>query len=981
LARFAEQNQYRPDGGFSLSSIFAIRLGSTIRDIKTEDNKVRRDAYRIFENLVNPRNMISLITPFGNFTEPGQGGEPLRKEEGSPIEPSILGRINNMSRDAKSRFRLDQKPTLLMFMPVGGQGTNISYLLPAWASLLMSHTWWSENYEVACVVADEMLTEENVSSLLEMPVDSSSSIHMINKDPKMNITQLEKKLQCEKGKGLVILAGEKLSMGISLPCTDVVFLFNEKKSPDDIIQKMYRALTPSVGKTAAFVVDLNPVRTLAAVYGYTRASHENKNSSSEILNIIYDTYSWDSDIFEYSLAKGSTSKPLSFQERLRQLFNEAERDTEYKVNEDLGGLEKALGNNIRRAIDPDFISKIRGQFSAIRIQDIVRKIGLKDGTTVKLENGKLVIRTPKPSTEEGVPPQPETEATQIVIIIDNFIDTLSDFIKYLSVTSSKPTLDEALAEYESNALNSEGTTLRSNVNKLLHSRTSIQGDDNVLAELLINAVKDFSLSSSGMVFRQMKGKVDEPSTRKNAVLKVIYKHLTPRERQRKAFGEVFTEPPLIEEMLDYLPKSVWSNPNLTWIDPANGIGNFPVVVFYKLDEGLKGWEPNETKRRRHIITKMLFMLELQSNNTRIARNIFEKLCDGCSPNILTINSLDPTLFAKLKAKGFPTSYDIVMGNPPYQPSQLWEKFIKLALTLVKPSGYITFIVPTSWTSPTSDSWKLLKTKNIKVINSADYLARYFPGVGSTFSYFLVQNKESDRDTTVVYDKNKSFKVNLSEFEFLPKVLTEDTLSISKKVLINDLPGRFIRKDRGPFRKERNGVFKYPYITFMKTDGNPDIQYLDVQDPRQNDKKVLLFRSGYINPYYDNGVNGVGDNIHALTVKSAAEGEAIVKLFKSELYRYIWKVYKHSQYNHGGLMDMVFRDVEELPNLNDDTIYNFFKITPSEKQTIRTILNAGSKSVGLGEPAEPAEPAEAAEASEPAERKSRYTHKTRKRVRR
>ena len=40
LERFREQDKYRPDSGFSLSSIFAIRHGTSITDIKTADNKV-----------------------------------------------------------------------------------------------------------------------------------------------------------------------------------------------------------------------------------------------------------------------------------------------------------------------------------------------------------------------------------------------------------------------------------------------------------------------------------------------------------------------------------------------------------------------------------------------------------------------------------------------------------------------------------------------------------------------------------------------------------------------------------------------------------------------------------------------------------------------------------------------------------------------------------------------------------------------------
>ena len=79
------------------------------------------------------------------------------------------------------------------------------------------------------------------------------------------------------------------------------------------------------------------------------------------------------------------------------------------------------------------------------------------------------------------------------------------------------------------------------------------------------------------------------------------------------------------------------------------------------------------------------MIELQSNNNRIARRIFETLCEGCTPNILTANSLELTP-AKLKAKGFPEKYDIVMGNPPFQKGRnmmFYVYFIDLANKIIK----------------------------------------------------------------------------------------------------------------------------------------------------------------------------------------------------------------------------------------------------------------------------------------------------------
>ena len=75
-------------------------------------------------------------------------------------------------------------------------------------------------------------------------------------------------------------------------------------------------------------------------------------------------------------------------------------------------------------------------------------------------------------------------------------------------------------------------------------------------------------------------------------------------------------------MLDHLPPEVWKNPNLKWLDPANGIGNFPICVYYRLMDGLKDLFPDKKKRSKHIIENMLYMVELDSSNVAISRSIF-----------------------------------------------------------------------------------------------------------------------------------------------------------------------------------------------------------------------------------------------------------------------------------------------------------------------------------------------------------------------
>jgi hypothetical protein len=956
LARFEAQGTYRPDDGFSLDAIFALRPGTSIANIKTADNKIRRDAFLIFNDLVGPKNMISLITPKETFDVPEvgeEGGIPLVKPAGSPLEVTLLGRINHISSEAKSRFRLDERPSMLMFMPTGGQGTNIFYLLCAWGSLLLAHKWWRDNYEVVCVVSDEALTEEAVAS------EHSEGLHVISRgDVKSSILSLERRLHCQPNpKGLVILAGEKLSMGISLPCTDVVFLLNQKKSPDDIIQKMYRALTPSVDKKAAFIVDLNPVRSLAALYGYTKASQQDAPSASSILNILYNTYSWDADVFEYDIKRGADARPLSFQSYLGELFKSAESDksNEYRIHEDLGGLEKRLAQNIRRVLDPALLGKLTNALSAKKLEKAaIAKFGLSENSKVVLHKGKLLIKKERPANEGAA--APAEEADNIELFIDNFVEVIVDFIKYLAITSGESSLESAISEYEANVVNQNTTSLQQNVMRLIRARSVIheKGDKTLLPQLLLAAVKEFAPNTSSRIFSEMKGKVADNTTKKDKILELIHRRLTPRKKQKEESGEVFTPMELVEEMLAKLPNSVWSNPDLKWLDPANGIGNFPVMAFYKLNEGLRSWEPDDVKRKKHIVQNMLFMLELQSNNNRIARNIFKSLCN-CDPNILTINTLTVTPQV-LSARGFPVKYDIIMGNPPFNAGgllkgggTLWPKFVGKAFELINENGYICFIHPPGWRKfydpedrdNQGKIWYTIRERewNLDYINISDKPPKHFPVV----DYYVIHAKKSEKPTKY----NSTFMGHIDhgesaiEFPFIPNMLNSDTLSILRKLFAAD--GEEINivynQTFKPTEKDKgaNGVVHYH---FTKKTGEKVVykrQYPAQPEYIGKDKVIMTHKGGYekgrLFAFYSEGTMGTTNNSMYMLTESKAQGERLVSFLNSNIVTFLMKITQYSASpNH-------INEFKILNRLKMPASLESYHLTKSEKELIASIVGA------------------------------------------
>ena len=68
---------------------------------------------------------------------------------------------------------------------------------------------------------------------------------------------------------------------------------------------------------------------------------------------------------------------------------------------------------------------------------------------------------------------------------------------------------------------------------------------------------------------------------------------TISKEQKSEYGEIFTPFYLIEAMFEAIPKELFSNPDLKWLDPGAGTGYFSMYLFNKLNIGLSKKIPNK----------------------------------------------------------------------------------------------------------------------------------------------------------------------------------------------------------------------------------------------------------------------------------------------------------------------------------------------------------------------------------------------------
>ena len=210
---------------------------------------------------------------------------------------------------------------------------------------------------------------------------------------------------------------------------------------------------------------------------------------------------------------------------------------------------------------------------------------------------------------------------------------------------------------------------------------------------------------------------------------------------------------LARKMVDDIPFD-WSDSTKRICDPHCGSGMFLLACAEKLAE--HGHTP------KHIVTKMLFGNDIDEVQVMTAKKALQMFCDVDS-NIELKDSLNEVMNKK---------FNLTIGNPPFQAikedgsrkdnaSNLWSEFAMWAL---EHSEQVALITPTTWLSPSADVGAKTRlwdefNKYTTYANVTD-VKQYFPKVGSSFGYVIVDTTGNDGLT---FSNGES-----AELEFLPK---------------------------------------------------------------------------------------------------------------------------------------------------------------------------------------------------------------------
>jgi len=180
----------------------------------------------------------------------------------------------------------------------------------------------------------------------------------------------------------------------------------------------------------------------------------------------------------------------------------------------------------------------------------------------------------------------------------------------------------------------------------------------------------------------------------------------------KNLGEVFTPPDLLNETLDLFPSEIWSNPNLTWLDPTCGSGNFLVAIYERLMLGLEKTIPDADKRKKHILEKMVYGSELREVNVLLSMARLD-LDEEFNLNVKAMDFLE---------EDWDMKFDVVVGNPPYA-SNIHLKFVAKAMDISK--QYTVMIHPSNWVLSKKKTKMYAKFKS-KIGNKLEKIVLFNP---------------------------------------------------------------------------------------------------------------------------------------------------------------------------------------------------------------------------------------------------------------
>jgi len=441
------------------------------------------------------------------------------------------------------------------------------------------------------------------------------------------------------------------------------------------------------------------------------------------------------------------------------------------------------------------------------------------------------------------------------------------------------------------------------------------------------------------------------------LLKFINENLTPKIKEKKEHGEVFTPIYIVEEMLEKLPEEVWNNRHLKWLDPAVGIGNFPIIAFIKLMEGLKREIPDEEERRKWILENMLYMIDISKKSISILNKVF--CAHKYKLNIFEESFVKSKNYAEYN---FDIKFDIIMGNPPYNEGGVgkgggvfWTKFVNKSIKILNNEGYLCYIHPLGWRKPIGNKvsagnlWDYFRKNGyLKYLHISDEKIKYFPKV----DYYIYHNSKKIQKT-LIYNKYKNNKtldtLEINHLRFIPNFINIDVLSIMDKIFNVKYSTNYFNIIYNQSFKPNNSHtnisgIPHAWIPTLKKEYKVAFKTYDIVPEYINQPKIILthisgsskLQGKLFAKYYESNIGTTNNSMYVL------ENKKYENYFNSNLITFLMKITQYTDGQYGNnqfkILNLIKKPEGLQNNPTDLDIYNYYEITKEEQNLIEKIID-------------------------------------------
>jgi hypothetical protein len=381
---------------------------------------------------------------------------------------------------------------------------------------------------------------------------------------------------------------------------------------------------------------------------------------------------------------------------------------------------------------------------------------------------------------------------------------------------------------------------------------------------------------------------------------------------------------LVDKILSHYPEELWTSETTTFFDPAIGGGQFVRAVEEKL---LSYGHSKENVASR--------VTGYEANPMRIN---------------YTVNKFK--LVGKYIAKDFTesedTKYDVILSAPPFEHkksrgNKLWPKFVLFGTEMLKPNGYMTMLIPAGWTAGGDNMpgrrgliKDAFRPMNLLYANLCDN-KKYFPGIGSNVSWFILQNNTNYNGTTFDLD-NESMTLDMREVEFLPNEINETTLGLYKK-LFSKTPMVVHGYDNQKDPEKQDEPSETHNIKHWKLGSRDNIQYVYLpydKTPEFSKIKKVLFPIRKFNQVDQVHIDREGVPVCQQGFYINVDNEnldSVESVFRSQVFRFI----THGMYTTSFLKNNVIK--QHMPTVpydriwTDEEMFDYFELTQEERDYI------------------------------------------------